>query len=847
MKKILLFMAFCWALHAAVLCEESTGISDDELRFYDFVVEGPAEPAVGDTITVEFTLRNVGKETVALGSKGVHGAVESEGGVKRFGYTARDEWLSELEEVDFSGAATLEEAGEWSAWPSYQLKNGSYGPDGWAGCSFEVGERPAGVPDLRIIDVWGYGDVPGVYTEIRYMIRNAGNGTSGPSATRIYLDGVHIRDDYIAGLGPGETRVESFPYEGECTGASDTFSASADWEGDVEESDEENNEYSREYSCPEILKPDLLAENLTVYGWIPCELFDYSQGGIRFSVRNAGGGRSPELSARVYIDGNWTGSVAIPALAAGESFGATYRRLGLCSGREDRIRVVVDMEGRVTESNESNNEAQVAFGCAWAPSLPVDLRVRNITLLDGANGTKIVRYSIENAGRDYVCTSESGLYADGVLIATMDPGRLSPSHTKSGEFGVPYMWEEMCNGTSSVISVAADHNNAINESNETNNAYLVEVQCPLRPDLVPGMIFYYPPGTVSWRVVNNGSAPSPQTRARATISGNGVYRELMWDVPALEPSQDTFLRHNITLGTALGRVAYSATVDADYGNLVDEGAKEGNNWNNYSLIVEPWCENKVRDGDEEDTDCGGTCTPCDVCGAGVLPEKFDWRNWKGKNWVSIAKNQRNCGSCWAFAAIGAMEAAFLQENNGSSMLERDFSEQMLVSCSEAGSCLGGGRLPALDFLKANGTVEEWCFQYASANCLTVDSEGNKICRESCNCTSGLGGCRGACGCNYCQNAQFWKISGYGEVRGPAGMDEIKRNIACHGPLLAASASWGHAFLLVGWDNNNGSWIIKNSWGQGWGENGFGRVPYTGHNYSDLAERNMYYAEGVYNE
>jgi C1A family cysteine protease len=110
---------------------------------------------------------------------------------------------------------------------------------------------------------------------------------------------------------------------------------------------------------------------------------------------------------------------------------------------------------------------------------------------------------------------------------------------------------------------------------------------------------------------------------------------------------------------------------------------------------------------------------------------------------------------------------------------------------------------------------------------------------------------------------LWTIESFGRVQGsPEG---IKKALIDHGPLSVISSNWGHAFVLVGYDDNcticinkygrNGCWIIRNSWGvlNGWQksingsyvwyENGYGYIPYTGFPYSDLIDL-AYYVEGV---
>jgi len=105
------------------------------------------------------------------------------------------------------------------------------------------------------------------------------------------------------------------------------------------------------------------------------------------------------------------------------------------------------------------------------------------------------------------------------------------------------------------------------------------------------------------------------------------------------------------------------------------------------------CNDGVKGGNEQDIDCGGSCPlPCNVCGATVLPEKFDYREWKGKNWLTMVKDQAVCGSCYAHSAIGAMEAKYnLEQNN---LWYLNLAEQQYVSpCfSNVGSCMGETRV-----------------------------------------------------------------------------------------------------------------------------------------------------------
>lgn len=221
---------------------------------------------------------------------------------------------------------------------------------------------------------------------------------------------------------------------------------------------------------------------------------------------------------------------------------------------------------------------------------------------------------------------------------------------------------------------------------------------------------------------------------------------------------------------------------------------------------------------------------------GVYDADFDWRDKDGKNWVTPVRSQGSCGSCWAFSAIGAVESAVRIYTNDPNM-NVDLSEQHLVSaCCSAGSCSGGWPDWALDYIRDTGVPDEVCFPNIAKDCA----------------------------CDPCVGweKRVWKITDYVYVRSTE--EDFKFALQEHGPMsvvLTVPSDWyyyrtgvysptqsredgvgwaNHAVVLVGWDDSDGCWIIKNSWGQGWGENGYARVKY-----GDLEQYNYAYAiEGV---
>lgn len=208
----------------------------------------------------------------------------------------------------------------------------------------------------------------------------------------------------------------------------------------------------------------------------------------------------------------------------------------------------------------------------------------------------------------------------------------------------------------------------------------------------------------------------------------------------------------------------------------------------------------------------------------ALPADFDWRS---KNGVTPIKNQANCGSCWAFSAVGVFESAILI-NTGQEM---DLSEQNLVNCNNRGYGCDGGMFDINDYHVSPGGTMESCSPYTA--------------RE--------GTCNSSC-------AKPYKLDRWAYASGSnPSVDQIKTAIATYGPVSAgvaaddsfqayrsgifrsSSTQMNHAIVLVGWNDNNGDgyWILKNSWGTGWGEQGYMKIAYGAANVGRYANYVVY--------
>jgi C1A family cysteine protease len=185
---------------------------------------------------------------------------------------------------------------------------------------------------------------------------------------------------------------------------------------------------------------------------------------------------------------------------------------------------------------------------------------------------------------------------------------------------------------------------------------------------------------------------------------------------------------------------------------------------------------------------------------------------------SPIKNQGNCGSCWAFAAAAAFEHTY-RKFYGSII---DLSEQDLVACgknwigSDCGSCSGGWSDCALDYMKTWGVANESSYPYTATSSPCYNKPKYK---------TAYGWWR----LSYVNQKDWIKyyLTTYGAV-----VTYMKAGISTFysyggGPYNGWPNSLGggidHAVTIVGWYEPWSCWIIKNSWGTGWG-------PYGGYAY-----------------
>ncbi|XP_044520148.1 procathepsin L-like [Gracilinanus agilis] len=227
-----------------------------------------------------------------------------------------------------------------------------------------------------------------------------------------------------------------------------------------------------------------------------------------------------------------------------------------------------------------------------------------------------------------------------------------------------------------------------------------------------------------------------------------------------------------------------------------------------------------------------------------LPKSVDWRK---HGFVTPVRNQGECGSCWAFSAIGSLEGQLFRKEG----ILVELSKQMLIDCNGYYDCTGGSITGAFDFIQYHGVVSERCYPYMEGQ--------NWWC--------------------YRRQCPVIRIRDY--VTLPFGDEQaLMEAVATVGPVavgihtppsfryyqggpyiepkcrLNYMSQTNHAILVVGYGpldeskyeelglpsymhEDNEFWIAKNSWGEYWGDEGYIYIPKDNSNQCGIANDASY--------
>ncbi|MBN1501496.1 MAG: hypothetical protein JW982_15155 [Spirochaetes bacterium] len=203
-------------------------------------------------------------------------------------------------------------------------------------------------------------------------------------------------------------------------------------------------------------------------------------------------------------------------------------------------------------------------------------------------------------------------------------------------------------------------------------------------------------------------------------------------------------------------------------------------------------------------------------------------NWRDNGGLTSVKFQGRCGSCWAFAAMAQLEGVYKIVYKK----DLDFSEQYIIDCArikgsqDCGSCSGGYYPFVLQFLTTEGgAILEKDVPYKGSN-------------QSCRV----------------KPDRTYSVAGWGRLaeNDIPSVENIKEALCKYGPIVASvkvtelfqaytggifdehakvsgKLDTNHAILIVGWDDAKKAFLIKNSWGEYWGEKGYMWIEYNCNN------------------
>ena len=252
--------------------------------------------------------------------------------------------------------------------------------------------------------------------------------------------------------------------------------------------------------------------------------------------------------------------------------------------------------------------------------------------------------------------------------------------------------------------------------------------------------------------------------------------------------------------------AHNSNPDRSY-DLTTDGPFGKTSWSEFksTILMEP-------------QDCSATIGRKSSVSTDPLPDKFDWRD---RGVVSEVKNQGHCGSCWTFSTTGALEA-HTAIYHGIWRAPR-LSEQQLISC--AGSfdnhgCSGGLPSHAFEYIHhAGGLSREFAYPYEA-----LDSQ--------CKFSSANSSIVGATTIRSFNITEGDEDSLMHELvrKGPVSVAfEVVDDFRLYKSGVYSSTSCksgpkdvNHAVLVIGYGVENGLpyWLVKNSWGTSWGEEGY---------------------------
>jgi len=221
-----------------------------------------------------------------------------------------------------------------------------------------------------------------------------------------------------------------------------------------------------------------------------------------------------------------------------------------------------------------------------------------------------------------------------------------------------------------------------------------------------------------------------------------------------------------------------------------------------------------------------------------VPASWSWSAVQGVNYLTQAKNQhipQYCGSCWAQAAASSLSDR-IKIARKAAWPDINISPQVLISCGPMDGCHGGDAGAANQWIAENGITDETCSIYVARG-----HDNGMPCSAVSRCET----CMPGKGCSRPLKFLTYSVSEYGDVKGTDQEAAMMQEIYQRGPIscgvsvtdnlleytggiftdITNATDINHDISVVGYGVEGGKkyWVVRNSWGTYWGEDGYFRL------------------------
>lgn len=367
-------------------------------------------------------------------------------------------------------------------------------------------------PDLTIEVTTSSPGTPSMGDDVTFIITvsNRGTATSGQCYVAYYIDDDYVADDYVSAIAPDASAEYTFTWTAEA--GIHTFTAVADYKGQVSESDEHNNEKTYTLST---LAADLIIDSIT---WSPSEPSVGSTVIFSITIRNQGTVAASSNRVDFYIGGISRGYKDIGRIDPGGALTETFSWFSKAGQHE--IKAIADKNDSVPEINEDNNETTVVFSALLPDLITEDISWSPETPSIGDNVSFMVL--VTNQGSGVSGNATVNFYVDDTYLDTDQTSKLEAGASENATF----YW--VAKAGAHEIKTVIVTGGILTESDKTNNEKTITFS-PNLSDLTISSITWSPAepsvrDNITFTIIieNQGSGDSGESTVDLHIDGSSA-------------------------------------------------------------------------------------------------------------------------------------------------------------------------------------------------------------------------------------------------------------------------------------------------------------------------------------